>query len=168
MCLNLSICFSCNYLGWFELSNIDKCVSIYLISSFAALLSSFFILFSDFMLYLTMYFIQVFRKKFWFFTTYRSWVTSDPMFLKGKIRKKYIALRFLKFLFKSRLQTVYSSYKRLSYSLLTYYIKYEHFFKNIDKVVLGTIHKKPECKPNFVDYSSQIIKTHIFIVLTHS
>ena len=90
MCLNLSICFSCNYLGWFELSNIDKCVSIYLISSFAALLSSFFILFSDFMLYLTMYFIQVFRKKFWFFTTYRSWVTSDPMFLKGKIRKKNI------------------------------------------------------------------------------
>ena len=85
-----------------------------------------------------------------------------------KLEKKYIALRFLKFLFKSRLQTVYSSYKRLSYSLLTYYIKYEHFFKNIDKVVLGTIHKKPECKPNFVDYSSQIIKTHIFIVLTHS
>ena len=71
-CLNVSIFFNFNYLGWHELSNIDKCVSSSLVCSFVALLSSLFISFSDFLLYQTTNFIQVLRNKFWFFTIYRS------------------------------------------------------------------------------------------------
>lgn len=64
VCLDISVCFGCNYLGWHELPNIAKCVRIYFICLFSALFSSLLISFSDVMFHRTINFTQVFRKKF--------------------------------------------------------------------------------------------------------
>ena len=87
------------------------------------------------------------------------------MVVKGKIRKKYIALRFSSF-------CLSQGYKQCTLATNDYHIVYSHIILNMSTLSMLWIKQfwahYSEYKSDFVDYSLQIIKTHIFIDLTHS